>query len=208
VKWIIFSHIQELRKQIGEFLVKEQNGIIMKAQRLIRWLQVASFCGLVLWIAGCGEESPEPRTRQEMPRSEARTIARIAPGSGRYDLSTDEDRGGHTLKKHVGQTDEELRERLQRELNIAAASTWMDRNAAEETVGEALRINRGKIENWERRGYPRSNLALHFNAGRVIGRSMRHGESQSSPCTRAVIVLKADGAQNFHVLTTYPEARD
>jgi toxin YxiD len=180
----------------------------MKEQRLIRWLQVVSFCGLVLWIAGCGEESPEPRTRQEMPRSEVRTIARNTPGSGRFDLSTDEDRGGHTLKKHVGQTDEELRERLQRELNIAAASTWMDRDTAEKTVGEALRINRGKIENWKRRGYPRSNLALHFNAGRVIGRSMRHGESQSSPCTRAVIVLKADGAENFHVLTTYPEARD
>jgi hypothetical protein len=208
VKWTIFSHAQELRKQMGEFLVKERNGIIMKAQRLIRWLQVICVCGLVLWVAGCGEQSPEPRAQQEMSPSEARTIARNATGSRRYDLSTDEDRGGHTLKKHVGQTDEELRERLQRELNIAAASTWTDRDAAEETVGEALRINQGKIESWERRGYPRSNLALHFNAVRVIGRSMRHGESQSSPCTRAVIVLKADGAENFHVLTTYPEGRD
>ena len=162
----------------------------MKARQLIRWLQVISVCGWVLWIAGCGEERHEPRTQQAMPRSETRTIAKSPPGSGRYDLSADEERGGHTLKKHVGQTDEALRERLQREQNIAAASTWTDRDTAEETVGEALRINRGKIENWERRGYPRSNLALHFNAARVIGRSMRHGE------------------KNFHVLTTYPEARD
>lgn len=180
----------------------------MKSGQLTRWLQVISFCGWVLWIAGCGGESHEPRMQQAMPQSEAGTIAKSPPRSGRYDLSADEDRGGHTLKKHVGQTDEALRERLQRELNIAAASTWTDRDTAEETVGEALRINRGKIESWERRGYPRSNLALHFNAGRVIGRSMRHGESQSSPCTQAVIVLKADGVENFHVLTTYPEARN
>ena len=176
--------------------------------QLIRWLPVLSVCGWVLWIVGCGEESHEPRMQPAMLRSEARTVARSTPGRGRHDLSADEDRGGHTLKKHVGQTDEELRERLQRELNIAAASTWTDRDTAEETVGEALRTNRGKIGNWEHRGYPRSNLALHFNAGRVIGRSIRQGESQSSPCTQAVIVLKADGAENFHVLTTYPEARD
>ena len=173
----------------------------------MRWLRVFSVCGLAVWIGGCGQ-TPEPRTQQELPRDEARTIARSAPDRGRYDLSTDEDQGGHTLKKHVAQTDEELRERLERERNIAAASTWTDRDAAEETVGEALRINRGRIENWERRGYPRPNLALHFDAGRVIGRSMRHGESQSAPCTRAVIVLKADGTESFHVLTTYPEARD
>ena len=30
----------------------------------------------------------------------------------RYDLVRDEERGGHTLKKHVGRTDEQLEERL------------------------------------------------------------------------------------------------
>ena len=127
--------------------------------------------------------------------------------SDRYDLSHDEDRGGHTLRKHVGRTDDELRERLARERDISAASTWTDRAAAEQTVAAAIRAEHGKIENWTRRGDRRPNLALHFDARRVIGRSVVRGSEQSEPCTRAVIVLRADGG-GFYVLTTYPEARE
>ena len=39
-------------------------------------------------------------------------------------------------------------------------------------------------------------------------RSLRRGESQTVDCTSAVIVLRADGPQDFYVLTTYPEARE
>jgi hypothetical protein len=94
---------------------------------------------------------------------------------------------------------------LDTERNISAASTWTNREIAEETVGQALRAERDKIARWEERGYLRPNLALHFDAGRVIGRSMRHGDQGSSPATQAVIVLKADGPDSFYVLTGYPE---
>jgi hypothetical protein len=70
-----------------------------------------------------------------------------------------------------------------------------------------LRAERNKITRWEERGYRRSNLALHFDAGRVIGSSMRHADETSSPATQAVIVLKADGPNSFYVLTSYPEDR-
>ena len=50
--------------------------------------------------------------------------------STRHDLSPDEAAGGHTLRKHVGRTDAELRQRLHRERNISAASTWNDRESA------------------------------------------------------------------------------
>jgi hypothetical protein len=122
-------------------------------------------------------------------------------------LSRDEGRGGHTLEKHVGRSDQELRERLSRERRISAASTWTNRELAEETVARALRAERDKITRWEERGYRRPNLALHFDAGRVIGRSMRHGDKSSSPATEAVIVLKADSPNSFYVLTSYPEDR-
>ena len=59
-----------------------------------------------------------------------------------------------------------------------------------------------------RRGYPRANLALHYDAGRMIGRSLRQGESQTVECSRAVIVLRADGLDGYYVLTSYPEARE
>ena len=88
------------------------------------------------------------------------------------------------------------------------AGNRRNRELAEETVAQALRAEHDKIARWEERGYRRPNLALHFDAGRVIGRSMRqHGDESSSPATEAVIVLKADGPNSFYVLTSYPEDR-
>jgi Bacterial CdiA-CT RNAse A domain len=156
----------------------------------------------VLQFAGCGQNPAPPATARQEPTAE-NTLRRTA---GRYDLARDEERGGHTLKKHVGRTDAELRERLEGERNISAASTWTDLDTAETTVAEALRAERGRIESWVRRGARRPNLALHYDAGRVIGRSLRRGDSQTVLCTRAVIVLRADGLDSFYVLTTYPEA--
>ena len=156
-------------------------------------------------VSGCGSadapqdkrEDRRPKVRVEFPTS--------SPG---YDLGRDEQRGGHTLGRHVARTDDELRDRLERERNISAASTWTDRATAEAVLGEALTAERGRVENWSRRGLPRANLALHYNAGRVIGRSLRRGDAQTVQCSSAVIVLRADGPESFYVLTTYPEARE
>jgi hypothetical protein len=159
----------------------------------------------ILAVWGCGA-APQPETSRREERRETRESAR--PSANRYDLSRDEDRGGHTLARHVARTDDQLRERLEHERNISAASTWTDRETAETVVAEALTAERGRIDNWLRRGYPRANLALHYNAGRVIGRSLRRGETQTVDCTSAVIVLRADSPDGFYVLTTYPEARE
>lgn len=156
-------------------------------------------------VSGCGsggspenkQEDRRPRVRVEFPAS-----------STVYDLGRDEERGGHTLARHVGRSDDELRERLARERNISAASTWPDRATAEAVVGEALAAERGRVDRWMQRGYPRTNLALHYNAGRAIGHSLRRGDSQTVQCSSAVIVLRADGPESFYVLTTYPEARE
>jgi len=161
------------------------------------------FCGTVL-LHGCGQKpSSESWAERRNDASNGRSSQRASTGQ-RYDLSPDEERGGHTLRKHVGRTDDELRQRLEREGNISAASTWTDRGAAEETVAAALQAERGKIENWQRRGERRPNLALHFEAGHEIGRSLLRGAAQVVPCTEAVIVLRAD-REAFYVLTTYPE---
>ncbi|GAC1618619.1 MAG: hypothetical protein PVS2B2_05210 [Candidatus Acidiferrum sp.] len=178
----------------------------MKTSLKPNWRLGTIACALTLWIGGCGGNTRQG-TQSEAPQRESWGRATGTQAGGRYDLAQDERRGGHTLKKHVGRSDEELRQRLDREQDISAASTWTDRDAAEATVGEALRKERGRIESWEGRGYPRANLALHYDAGYVIGRSMKHGDSQSSPCQQAVIVLKADGPDSFYVLTAYPEAR-
>jgi len=166
----------------------------------------ALLCLAALHVAGCGS-APTLSNGGAESSSPSQTAGGAKAVQLRYDLGRDEGRGGHTLSRHVARTDEELEERLERERNISATSTWTDREVAEETMAEALHAERGRIESWMRRGYPRANLALHYSAERPIGRSLRRGESAPVTCTDAVIVLRADGPESFYVLTAYPEAR-
>jgi Bacterial CdiA-CT RNAse A domain len=169
------------------------------------WLCFLVLCAAYAAVAGCG---PAPQT--ETPANAELTKHSEEPkrSAPRYDLARDEERGGHTLDRHVGRTDDELRERLERERHISAASTWTDRDTAESVVAEALAAESGRIKNWTRRSYPRANLALHYDGGRAIGRSLRRDQDRAVGCTSAVIVLRADGPNSFYVLTAYPEARE
>ena len=89
---------------------------------------------ILLLLYGCGQkpssESWSERPSNEVANGPARNgqSANASGNSGEgYDLSHDEDRGGHTLRKHVGRSDDQLRQRLARERNISAASTHYKR---------------------------------------------------------------------------------
>src|SRR5579883_3004153 len=99
------------------------------------------------------------------------------------------DPGAHTLRKHVGCTDAQLRERLRHEPEISAASTWSDRETAERALGLALAQNQDKIQRWLARDrHP--NLVLDYDGDQPLGRSLRRGAGQPQPCSHATIVLK------------------
>lgn len=126
----------------------------------------------------------------------------------RHDLSQDEAAGGHTLRKHVGRSDAELRERLNRERDISAASTWNDRASAETAIGAAIADQNTKISRWlERDRHPNLVLDYDGDSAHPFGRTLRRGEDRVEPCAHAVIVLRWDGANSYHVLTAYPECR-
>ena len=105
---------------------------------------------------------------------------------------------------------EELRERLRREPEISAASTYTDRATAERVVGTAIAEAGRKLAAWESRTGRRPNLVLDYkdSLGQPIGRSQMRGQRSAQPCDEAVIVLRWDERRNrYYVLTSYPEAR-
>ena len=170
---------------------------------------------LVLLVAGWWLQAPNPtpssstRTAEtEAPRNEASAPASTDARTD-YNLVADEARGGHTLARHVGRTDNQLRERLAREPGISAASTYTDRAVAERTVARTLAQHARRVESWLARDGQRPNLALDYRgpAGDVIGRTLERGRSAPVPSTNAVVVLRWDGYRGFYVLTSYPEAR-
>jgi hypothetical protein len=109
----------------------------------------------------------------------------------------------------VGRTDDQLRERLERERNISAASTWNDRAAAESAVGAALSQNQERVQRWLERGGRKPNLVLDYDGdpAHPFGRTMNRGADHSEPCSHATIVLRSEADRDFYVLTAYPECR-
>lgn len=133
--------------------------------------------------------------------------AEVRPAGPARDLSQDEAAGGHILRKHVGQTDDQLRERLEREPRITGASTYTDRPTAEQAVGAAIATSQDRIQRWLGRSGGHPNLVLDYDSASPIGRTINRGESQPRPCAHALVVLKYSGPGQYYVLTSYPECR-
>lgn len=117
--------------------------------------------------------------------------------------------GGHTLARHVGRTDAQLADRLRKERQISAASTYTDRATAERAIGAALTGSARELDGWEKRSGRRPNLVLHYTerGGQPLGRSLSRGQTHSVPAFRALVVMRWDEhARRSYVLTSYPEA--
>ncbi len=155
-------------------------------------------------VGTCGLISCRPPATNGAP-SAAR--AEIHPAGPVRDLSQDEAAGGHILRKHVGQTDGQLRQRLEREPQITGASTYTDRPTAEHAVGAAIAQSQDRIERWLNRSGGHPNLVLDYDSQGPIGRTINRGENRSRPCAHALVVLKYAGPNQYYVLTSYPECR-
>jgi hypothetical protein len=168
----------------------------------LRQTVLVACCGFLVACGGAQNPAP-PMGASENARP---APSRAAESAREYDLERDESRGGHTLDKHVGRSDDELRERLAREPNISAASTWTNRKIAEEAVSETLEHNR-KLDRWMDRTGRKPNLVLdyHGSPDHPVGRCVRQGETDVQQAYDAVVVLKASRDGGFYVLTTYPE---
>jgi len=169
------------------------------------WIFTVLATGLFAPIS-CQQPAASNSTSSAAPTTARQEESRLSSGPVR-DLSQDERAGGHILRKHVGQSEEDLRERLRREENITGASTYTDRPTAEHVVGAAIAQSQDRIQSWLNRPGRHPNLVLDYDADEAIGRTINRGEVHSRPCTHALVVLKYGGPNNYYVLTSYPECR-
>jgi len=152
-------------------------------------------------------EAPPATNASSGPAAPASAQEGRLYGGPSRDLSQDERAGGHILRKHVGLTEEDLRERLAREPDISGASTYTDRRTAEHVVGAAVAKSQDRIGDWLSRPGRHANLVLDYDGDEPIGRTMNRGAVQSRPCTHALVVLRYTGPDSYYVLTSYPECR-
>lgn len=155
-----------------------------------------------------GVELRPPSAAQGPPP--ATSIQETRTAGPRRDLALDERRGGHTLARHVGRSDDQLRERLARDTRISAASTYTDRDTAERVVAKALEAGKRRLTSWLAREGRRPNLVLDYEGSprTPIGRSIRRGRDAVEPCHSALVVLRWDDSSGeYFVLTSYPEVQ-
>jgi len=171
------------------------NGTV-NTKKLAFWI-IALLVFLAAFGLFCGRQKQPPRAVQPIERVPLQA-------SDRHDLSADEARGGHTLERHIGKTDSELRERLENE-SISADSTYTDRATAEMAVAAVIHENSSKIDHWLHRKGGHSNLVLDYDSTSSLGRSIHHRETESFPCSHAVVILKWLNPSEYYVLTSYPD---
>lgn len=114
--------------------------------------------------------------------------------------------GGHTILKHVGRTEAQLRARLLQEPRIPAASTFRTIAEAERAVGGALRANSARIVAWAHAAAPNARLRLVWPAGRVVGHGVVRLTGQYGPMRNVLVVLKKEtyNGKLYYVLTSFP----
>jgi hypothetical protein len=120
------------------------------------------------------------------------------------DLRAVEGTDGHTLRRHVGKTDDQLRDRALRTHHDV--SCFNDAATAQVVVDEAVAENQNRIGRWLN-GHRNGNLPLHVHCDAEVGRVFRYGAERIELSSDADVILerRPQMPQGFTVITAFPE---
>jgi len=135
---------------------------------------------------------------------EHRLPPRNLPGSHRFSIRQNEERGGHILAKHVGKSEAQLSKRLEAEPSLKTASSFRDESTAEQAIASAIDNNQSTIDRWLKKPR-REKLVIEYESESSMGTSLKRGTSVARPSNVATIVLQPDSDGGFYVLTAYLE---
>lgn len=113
--------------------------------------------------------------------------------------------GGHTILKHVGRTEQELRARLVAEPRILAASSFTNLRMAETAVSQALRANATAVKNWAQSAARLDRLTLTHDLGSAMGQGVVRSTGQLQAMRKVLVVLRFEtyNGNPYYVLTAY-----
>lgn len=131
----------------------------------------------------------------------------LAIRRGAVSLVAEEAAGGHTIARHVGRSETQLRQRLIDQPKIPAASSFRTLGDAERAVSAALRANRSAIQAWASSATANTTKAFSYAAGRDIGYGVVRSTGQLTNMSNMTLVLRKTIVQNrvYFVLTAFPK---
>jgi hypothetical protein len=111
--------------------------------------------------------------------------------------------GGHTIAKHVGKTEEELRARLVRERHLISASSFTDLRTAEKAISDMLSANRSRIMSWSSTGDPRLELRQSFSRPLGIVLMRKSGKLDEARTVTVVLRNEEYNEMPYYILTAF-----
>ena len=120
--------------------------------------------------------------------------------------------GGHTIEKHVGKMNQDLIKRANKQKDIDAASTFLDKHTTTNAIQENLRNNADKIAEWIKNCTiedikNNNKKGFEFTHKYSVGKCTL-GEKKTTiyNLTKSQVILKPDLSSEFGfiVLTSYP----
>lgn len=113
--------------------------------------------------------------------------------------------GGHTIERHVGKSDADLRARLARDARLSTASAWDSAEIAAQVIDETLRQHAGELIPWLARAPPGNRRVIDYRGSARIGRAIRAEDPRSVvPLRNARLVIEALGQGRWRLITAYP----
>lgn len=113
--------------------------------------------------------------------------------------------GGHTVERHVGKSDEDLRVRLARDTRLSTASAWDSPEIAARVIDATLERHAGELVTWLARAPPGNRRVIDHRGRERVGRAIRAEDPRKVvPLTNARLVIEALGQGRWRLITAYP----
>ena len=114
--------------------------------------------------------------------------------------------GGHTLAKHVGRTEAQLRQRLVDEPARDVVSSFATKESAEESISEALQCFKSEIEAWAPTAKAGARFWRTYPAGKDVGYAIFRNtvKLENLQCVRFGLQARQEAGRLYYIVTAYP----
>jgi len=153
------------------------------------------------------KEIAEYRTAADADRAIRRLPVRLrssllVPGGGLEAHEGNAGHRGHTIRKHVRKTQEELAQRFKDDPNLKWSSSFTDRHTAEAAIAHALDKHRDAVRNWLAQSWPTYRFVV--DVGADLGRSMARNGTMVRTSKVHVTLRKENTMLGYYIKTAFP----
>ncbi|PEZ06392.1 hypothetical protein CN326_10800 [Bacillus sp. AFS018417] len=154
---------------------------------------------MILVLSGCSGQQQKQTTSKE------NSAAVVNVSDNILDEMEGPPKNGHTLERHVGKTEEQLKERLRTD-KVSAASTYYDKETATKAVKDSLKQHEKEINTWLKES-KENRLVLNTKHAFPVGKTVLKKDMRVKDGLRnTVTVLQKDKGSElgFKIITSYP----